>query len=454
MNAVVFGHAWKRLPARGHADRERGAPDRDADLGPAEVVADDPGQAQPGDRGRDHQPEADVLEQRGLGVDPDLLDRGEQRAARHQPAEQRPPQPAAGRRQLLARLGQRPDRVADRADGRDQERHPDPLRDVPDQRPDRRGALEPVEGGELEPGQVVRPGQVRRPEQQRDGGRAERGRVDQRPAAEPGRGREPGQADHARHEQQRRVLGGDRQREHRGGQQVERAGVVRQPHHQPGRQREEEQRGGVVGGQVAEEQGRLGRRVQDGRAQADPLVEQPPAHRVDQAGHRQHLEQAERPRGGQPADAVGQRAEHRVEHRRAGEVGRVVALQRRAVQEVPDLEVADVQVEALVLERRVGHPQRQQRLQDHDERQHAAADPDSPGRGRPQPGGPVTARGRRARPAVVQPDEPVLGGGVGQHRLQRREHHGVGLGPLDLGRLGQLPLLGHLLLLGSLIRSG
>ena len=70
-------------------------------------------------------------------------------------------------------------------------------------------------------------------------------------------------------------------------------------------------------------------------------------------GGGQHRDQADRPGGGQAADGIGERAEHGVQDRGTGEVRGVVALQRRAVEQVGQFQVAGVEVQGLVLERRV-----------------------------------------------------------------------------------------------------
>ena len=116
---------------------------------------------------------------------------------------------------------------------------------------------------------------------------------------------------------------------------------------------------------------------------------------------------------GQAADAVEQRAEHRIEHRRAREIGRVVALQGRAVQPVRDLQVPDVQVQRLVLERGVVHPQGQGSLHDHDQNEDGAAQPRAPRVG-PAGASPARWQGpviRLARPLAAGSGRPVAASG-------------------------------------------
>ena len=86
---------------------------------------------------------------------------------------------------------------------------------------------------------------------------------------------------------------------------------------------EQEQAGGVVGGEVAEEDRQLGHGEEPGGAQADTFVEQAPRQGVEQGRYGQHLDQAERSGQGQAAYLVHRRAKHRVKDRRAGEIGRV-----------------------------------------------------------------------------------------------------------------------------------
>ena len=68
---------------------------------------------------------------------------------------------------------------------------------------------------------------------------------------------------------------------------------------------------------------------------------------------------------GQPPDAVGQRADRRVDDRRSGEVGREMR-DRRAVQPMRPFQMPGPQIGGLILERRVGldEPERKGRLND------------------------------------------------------------------------------------------
>ena len=229
-------------------------------------------------------------------------------------------------------------------------------------------------------------------------------------------GRQAGQERDRGQVEQRPVVGRDREAGDGRGQQVGAPAPGRGPDHDPGRQREQAERRGIVGGQPPGEDRSLGHAEQAGRAQRDPLVEQPAGHRVQQRGGGQHRHEADRPCGREPAEAVGGGGEHRVEHRGAGKVGGVGALQRRAVQQVRYLQVTGVQVQRLVAEGRVPQPQRQDRLHAEDQRQHRSADPGPAGAGRTPLGRPRAlparqrehpgAHARFARPRPGRPRRP------------------------------------------------
>ena len=269
-----------------------------------------------------------------------------------------------------------------------------PLRGLPQDGGIRDDALGAVGGGARDGGHVGLAAQSQRPVQQGRHGRAEGGRVPQHAPAAFGPAGQRRQYRDGGDEQQPRVLDAHRQRGGQRGEQEHRPAEPGRPDHDPGGQGQQEQAGGVVGGEVPQEHRRLGDREERRRAQADPLVEQPPGHRVQQHRGGQHLDQAQRPGQGQAAHLVQERGRDRVQHRGTGEVRRVLALQGRAVQQVLQFHVPGVQVERFVLEGRVVQPQRQHRLQAQDGEQDQPADH----RG-PASRGVTSRRSRAAGPA-------------------------------------------------------
>ena len=205
---------------------------------------------------------------------------------------------------------------------------------------------------------------------------------------------------------------------------------------------------------MTQERHGLGDREQQRRADGHPLVEEPPADHVEQPGRGQHFHQADGPGGGQAADVVGRGAQHRVEHRRPGEVRRIIEGQRNVVEQVQDFQPPGVQVLRLVFERRVVQPERQHRLHQQDGQQHRTADPLpalaravgllGPGRvghrqrhrlRRHDRGQLVIDLGRRARAyraggagSGLLPGRRLRGGRCGLPGLELRQHHRVGPG--------------------------
>ena len=126
--------------------------------------------------------------------------------------------------------------------------------------------------------------------------------------------------------------------------------------HAPRRQRDQQQRQGVVGGERAQVQGGAQHGEQRRGEERGPPPVQPPGRAPQQRGRREHEDQGQDPGRGQAADVVRERAERRVDHRRAGEV-----IGKRgdsgAVQPVRPLQVPGPQVQSLVLVGRVGPDQ-------------------------------------------------------------------------------------------------
>ena len=118
----------------------------------------------------------------------------------------------------------------------------------------------------------------------------------------------------------------------------------------------------------------------DGR----PAAELAPGHRVEQGGRGQHAGQAQDPGRGQSPDAVGGRAQGRVDDRGAGEV-RSEVRHGPAVQPVRPFQMAGPQVQRLIL---VG------RIRPHQLRDRPAWTTRMPASGQ----GPVARRGRAKRP--------------------------------------------------------
>ena len=197
---------------------------------------------------------------------------------------------------------------------------------------------------------------------QQDGGAPERD--------PPARRRERGQGRQRQHEhvEQDRGVGrgvgrgqGGTRRDHAARQRAPVSG----PQHAPGRQRDQEQGQRVVRGERAQVQRRAQQGEQRGAEEPCPPPVPPPGCAEQQRGRAQHEDQRQDPGPGQAARPVGERAERRVDHRCAREVIRE-GRDRGAVQPVCPLQMAGPQVQALVLEGRVGpqQPDRQQRLDD------------------------------------------------------------------------------------------
>ncbi len=222
--------------------------------------------------------------------------------------------------------------------------------------------------GRLEPGQVAAPADQQPRAQARDHRGQQDGDAPERdPAA---RGRRRGQdRDHRDHdvEQDRGVRGGVGQgqgrarRDHPAWHLTPLPG----PQHAPGRQRDEGQGQGVVGGERAEVQRRAEHGEQRGGEERGPPPVPRPRRAPQQRGRREHEGQGQDPGPGQAGHVVRDRAQRRVDHRRAGEV---VGERRdgRAVQPARPLQVAGPQIQGLVLVGRVrpDQPERQQRLDD------------------------------------------------------------------------------------------
>ena len=243
------------------------------------------------------------------------------------------------------------------------------------------------------------------------------------------------------HEEQCGVFGADGERRHRRSEQVHRPAEGRGADHDPRGQREQAESRGVVGGEVPEEDRRLGDGEDHRGAQADPLVEEPAGQGVQQAGGRQHGQQADVPGGGQPAPGVREGAQDRVENRRAGKERGVVAGQRHAIEQMGQFLVSGGQIQRLVLERAVMHAQRQDGLHGEDREKDRAAHPPPPAAGLGGAGGtrtvPAPARrggcpgSRGRRPArhgagserIIR---AVLHRGI-RRDLERGKHHGLGV---------------------------
>ena len=170
--------------------------------------------------------------------------------------------------------------------------------------------------------------------------------------------------------------------------------------HAPGREGHEEQGQRVVGGERAQVKGGAQHGEQRGGEERRAPAEPPPGRAPQQGGRPEHEHQRQDPGPGQAARPVRERAERRVDDGRTGEVVRE-RRDRRAVQPVRPLQVPGPQIQALVLERRVGpdQPERQQRLDDEHRQQRPAT-------GQPPSGGPVRAvrsgapGDERARPGL------------------------------------------------------
>ena len=185
--------------------------------------------------------------------------------------------------------------------------------------------------------------------------------------------------EHDQIEQNRRVCRGvgDRQRGARCDHPPGSLSPVPGPDHAPGGQRDQHHAEGVVGRERPQMQRRAQYSEQRGSEQRSPPPIQPASGPPQQSSRSEHEQQRQDPGRGQPAKAVGQRAQGRVDHRRPREVLRERG-DRCAVQPVRPLQMPGPQGHGLIVECRVrpDQPHRQRRLHGkHHHQQQRAGDP-------------------------------------------------------------------------------
>ncbi len=360
MKADAFGQLaekardWVR-PSDGREDQRDHARPAGQGAAPAgRCGRDEPVDRVPGGDGGEPGAQADVMIQRGHGMQVRLLHRPEHQGG-GQEREQRCLRGAAP-------AGPADD---DAGDGQDQQQAgPGP------------GLAEHLQRGgrARDPGQhrLLETSQVAAAAGPQSGGQ-QRGRGGQHGPGAPGREQaaggpgcgKQGERGDERVEQQRGVgrgVGqrqGGRRRDHPPGRRFPDPGAD----HAPGRQRDQEHRHRVVGGERPQVQGRAEHGEQCGGEERGPPPEQPGGSAPQQDRGAEHERQRQDPRAGQPADAVRRRADRRVKDRRAREILRE-RRNRHAVQPVRPFQVPGMQVQGLTLGCGVGpqQPQRQSRL--------------------------------------------------------------------------------------------
>ena len=210
--------------------------------------------------------------------------------------------------------------------------------------------------------------------------------------------------EHHRGEQSSCVLGGvgrrqdDPRRDQQSRPRPEWA--IRGPDSQPCRQGQQEQRHRVKGRERAQELGAGQGSEQPGRQQCRPPPVQPARRGPEQAGDPEHEAERQHPRGRQAAEAVRHRPQRGIDDRRSGEVGGKVR-DRCVVQPPGPFQVPGPQVQALILECRVGpgQPERQDGLDGQDRDQRPSRRDQAADAGSPDPAGYRVRASRHTRDA-------------------------------------------------------
>ena len=211
--------------------------------------------------------------------------------------------------------------------------------------------------GHADPGEIARPAQCEQHGQDGGGGASEEGRPPEsylppgfRPRAQ------DRDAEHSRVVKDRRVLGrvGQRQENPRCGYPPDRMLTAPDAGGTPGRHGQEQQRRSVVGRERTQVQRRRERGEQRGGEEGDARVRKQPGRRAPDEGRRaEHEDQGQQPGRGQPAEAVGDGSDRRVDDGSAGKPG-LVHRNRGAVQPMRPLKMPGRQVQSLVPERGPG----------------------------------------------------------------------------------------------------
>ena len=161
-------------------------------------------------------------------------------------------------------------------------------------------------------------------------------------------------------------------------------------------------------------------REQRGSEKRRPPPEQPPGRPPHQPGRPQHEHQRQHPGGGQPPDAVRQRPQRRVDHRRTGKVIRK-RRHRSPMQHVRPQQMPRPQIQRLILERRISphQPHRQHRLH-HQHRQQRPGSHHPPPEATPPHRQLPATRARRHPLGRSQRRHPRASGSRSSHPRARR----------------------------------